>query len=302
MLILQYLSLQYDRFVNLSACITCSHVLTFSIPRRLSFPANVEVMDPTDDEHGRLSSRIDSFRDISSLGYRYYDAEVISAPASSNIDGRESIVSLPTQFIGDNPEVEHSTSGRWRGLVLGNPGDSHQTLVRADTDTSPNCLEKPISTRNGHGGRFSGSINDAPMGAVPDVESWDGVDISLLSAAAPIDGATAPHIESVPSRGGEDKAWRQEQELAGHLTGGLGAGFKAPAIQIRGADLPSPTSPVIQRMPVRALSFSRRKGSVNITKTRKLLGQDQANMTGRAVQVITEEPEADDNIEPTTPL
>ncbi|PSR84170.1 hypothetical protein BD289DRAFT_353577, partial [Coniella lustricola] len=84
------------------------------------------------------------------------------------------------------------------------------------------------------------------------------------------------------------KKW-QQQEQAGVLTGGLGAGFEAPRIQIRETDLESPSSPFAQRAPSRGFSFARRKLSVNRSATRRALAQSEANRSGQAVQIIVEE-------------
>lgn len=251
----------------------------------------------------RFSSRIESFRDISSLDYRYYENETISPPTSPNTRGRESMVSPPTQFTGGSPEIDHSTSGRWPRPFARNAEVRYQAVEGAGTDASSSDLGRTTCARNTHGGRHTALVNHAPIDVIAEEDGRESIDIALLPAAAPIDGAGVRDIASSPGpRGEEDKAWRQEQELAGHLTGGLGAGFKAPAIQIREADLSSPPSPVMQRMPSRALSFSGRKKSLNRNKTRKVLGQDQANKTGQAVQVIIEEPEADSVLNSTNPL
>ncbi|KAJ4395974.1 hypothetical protein N0V93_000190 [Gnomoniopsis smithogilvyi] len=260
-------------------------------------------MDLGNDNRGKFSSRIESFRDISSLDYGYYDDEAISAPTSPISRGRESMVSPPTQFTGGSPKLEHSASGQWQRPFSSDIGDAYQTGSGAGVNTSAIRLGSSTTTRKAYSGRYNSLISNASFGANAEVDGQESADIALLPAANPIDGNAESNIASSPGpREEEDKAWRQEQELAGHLTGGLGAGFKAPAIRIREADLPSPTSPVLQRMPSRALSFSRRKMPLNRTKTRKMLGQDQANRTGQAVQVIVEEPEADDVAEPTTPL
>lgn len=233
-------------------------------------------MDPIDGAPGkksshppqlkRFSSRIASFHDISSLDYGYYDDEAISPPTSPNAQQR------PQPFSRDS-------------------GDDYQPVAGAGINTLSRGLGRMAITRN------------APIAVIPEEDRRESVDIALLAAAAPIDGVDGSDMAASPGSPAEgDKAWRQEQELAGHLTGGLGAGFKAPVIQIREADLSSPTSPVMQRMPSRAMSFSRRKMSLNRTKTRRALGQDQADRNGQAVSIIIEDPEADEDLEPVTPL
>lgn len=260
-------------------------------------------MDPVDGKEWKPSSRIESFRDISSLGYGYYDDETISAPTSPHARRRESLVSPPTQHVGGSPEIVSSTPRQRTESPSRDIGDHSQRLGREVVPISSRGLGISSSTQKAQEGQNDDSTSHAPVDSHDEMDDRHSVDIALLHAMAPIDGASEPNLtSSALSRVEEDKAWRQEQELAGHLTGGLGAGFKAPAIQIREADLPSPTSPISQRMPSRALSFSRRKTPLNRNKTRKLLGQEQADRTGQAVQVIIEEPGADDVIEPTTPL
>lgn len=262
-------------------------------------------MGPAGDGREEFSSRIESFRDISSLGYGYYDDEATSTPTSPIPRGRESRVSPSSHCAGGSPEIEYAVSNQPRRSFSSDIGDGGQTAGGTGANTSAANLGSSPTTRSAHGGRYNSlsSTAHAPVGVSAEVDGRDSVDIALLPAAAPIDGGPEANIASGRgSRVEEDKAWRQEQELAGHLTGGLGAGFQAPKIRIREADLPSPTSPVLQRMPSRALSFSRRRIPLNRTKTREMLGQDQANKTGQAVQVIIEEPDADDDIEPLTPL
>lgn len=260
-------------------------------------------MAPVDDRLEKFSSRIESFRDISSLAYGYYDDEVVSTPTSPLSRSQEPAASPPAHFTGGNPEMKPSDSGRGHRSFPSVTGDAQQTDGGADVSIPTKSLEMSSTMPIAHGGRYSNLISNATFGTTPEMDRRESVDIALLPAAAPIGGSTELNMASSPgSREEEDKAWRQEQELAGHLTGGLGAGFKAPTIRIHEADLPSPTSPILQRMPSRALSLSRRKMPLNRIKTRKILGQDQANRTGQAVQVIVEEADADDNVEPITPL
>ncbi|CAN8106421.1 unnamed protein product [Discula destructiva] len=264
-------------------------------------------MAPTDDAQApdsslvpsqhqyTFSARIDSFRDISSLGYGYYDSETASPPASPDAGGRGSMVSAPKQVSDATPEIDQSASGRWsRGPLSTTTGGAYQPVIGGDDDAFSS-----ESNGNAYGERHS-SDSHASLDTVPH-EGGHSVDIALLAAAEPTDGADEPNAtsRSGPS-GDEDKAWRQEQEIAGHLTGGLGTGFKDLVIRIREADLPSPTSPVMQRMP--SMSFGRRGKSLGRSKTRKILGQSEANRTGQPVQVIIEDPETNALDKPVTPL
>lgn len=229
----------------------------------------------------RLSSRIESFRDISRLDFSNYDDEGVSPPQSPTVKGRESLVSLQSQPSGNPPETNRSGSRRWTRPF----------------STSRRRRYEPVANSG------SGSVT-APVEAIP--EGRESVDIALLSAAAPISGneevdlyrsismrpqERPPNSTSplTPSEGlkkvdEQMKVW-QEQEQAGHLTGGLGAGFR-PATTIKEEELLSPASPVMKR----TMSFSIR--NLSRSATVKVLGQSEADRTGQPVQVIIEEPEA----------
>jgi hypothetical protein len=108
-----------------------------------------------------------------------------------------------------------------------------------------------------------------------------GVDISnFLGPESPHDAATVLKYRQLESHG--------------HLTGGLGSGFK-PDITIRSEDLLAATSPTSPLETSRGLSrgLSRRisnKGSVlGRQLTRHNLGQREANKTGKIIEVLVED-------------
>lgn len=259
-----------------------------------------------------FSARIESFRDIGTLGYGYYDDELVSPPGSPPLRGRESMLSAPTQSVSSTPEIGRSTSGRWTRPFSTSTGGGYQPVTGIGAGTPPvsGGLSRAANIRNSYAGQSSDASSHVPAEDTP--EERESVDIALLPAAAPIGGAgeeecSAPPSPSSPRRApcqedNEETKRRQEQEQSGQLTGGLGAGFRTPAIQIREADLSSPVSPIMQRMPSTAMPFSQRKLSLNRSATRKALGQNEANRTGQAVQVIVEEPEADTHKEAINPL
>jgi hypothetical protein len=115
--------------------------------------------------------------------------------------------------------------------------------------------------------------------------------MSLLSAAAPIDGATEPTSPALAfdlSAGMLPQAEDlQGQEARGTLTGGIGQGW-VPEARVRHDELLS--SPVVERSLSR--SFSRRLGSRHLTRARALrdMGQDEANRRGEVIEVVMEEP------------
>ncbi|OLN85946.1 hypothetical protein CCHL11_05457 [Colletotrichum chlorophyti] len=131
-------------------------------------------------------------------------------------------------------------------------------------------------------------------------------DLSLLSSAAPV--GQSSRYESVLDdepvfdvtatlgpMGFQDDAFLkslQAQEASGHLTGGLGAGFK-PETTIKSDDLlASPPQP--KRSLTR--SFSRRQ-KLTRTATIKGLGQDEANKRGEVIEVVIEDPTEPDHVD-----
>ncbi|KAL6906957.1 hypothetical protein GGI43DRAFT_247477 [Trichoderma evansii] len=80
----------------------------------------------------------------------------------------------------------------------------------------------------------------------------------------------------------------QEEESKGHLTGGIGQGFRAGS-QMRSEELLS--SPVSEK-PGFGRSFSLRNASkrLNRSETLRHMGQDEANRRGEVIEVIMEEP------------
>lgn len=263
-------------------------------------------------ESQRLSSRIDSFHDISDFDYSHYNDESVSPLASPTLRGRDSLVSLPTHSAGSTPDLGRSTSGRWPRPFTSNGGGVYQSVTVAGDQASSTGLGRVKKVPNAYGGMRYASAGVriySPADTIP--EDRESIDIALLPAAAPIDGSddsknaspmrmrpyqgssllASSAIKPNPREVDEETKWRQERELVGRLTGGLGAGFNAPAIQIREKDLSSPTATRLQRMASRAMSFSRGRLSLNRSATRKVLGQNEANRTGQAVQVIVEEPD-----------
>ncbi|TDZ26529.1 hypothetical protein Cob_v000318 [Colletotrichum orbiculare MAFF 240422] len=131
--------------------------------------------------------------------------------------------------------------------------------------------------------------------AVPDEEH----DLSLLRSVAPIGESSehdSAHKEAEPvfdvtatlgPMGFQDEGFikkLQEQEASGHLTGGLGAGFK-PDSTIKGEDLFT-SPPPLKRSLTR--SFSRHP-KLSRAATLKGLGQDAANKRGEVIEVIIED-------------
>lgn len=212
----------------------------------------------------QFSCRIESFREITDLdfgGYYHDGAPRLASPCPPSypmLHGQEHLSELLTQHDGSNSHFTQSNSRRVS--KFGGSG-GYQAVDRAE--------------------------------ATP--EGRESIDIALLPAADPIDGAGNTYLK-VPQTGPgpevEVLEW-QEQEKAGHLSGGLGVGFK-PGTTIRETDLLSHDSRGVNRAPSRTISSTRRKTSLNRSATRKALGQNEADKTGKPVQVIIEDPESDE--------
>lgn len=240
-----------------------------------------------------FSSRIETRRDITDLdfGGYHYDGYVRPAspnpPSSPTLGGRESLVSLPTQQAGSTPHLNRSGSRRWS-----TPFENHvYQAVGGGGSTNPSAtiVARPASIQSTKGGRFSG-VNHTTFETIP--EGKESIEIAILPAAALIDGYGPndhpPQMKTSP----EVLEW-QEQEKAGQLSGGLGVGFK-PGTTMRERDLLSSDDQEHNRSPLRSLSLTRRNTSLNRSATRKTLGQNEADMTGKAVRVIIEDAESDE--------
>lgn len=241
-----------------------------------------------------LSSRIETFRDISTLHFSHYDDEDVSPLQSPTLKGRESLVSLQDQSSDRTPEPSRSGSGRWtRAFSTSSRRRYHPAAESAEGSRSAHVTTRRAGSgqqKQAHGARHSGPVDTLIVEAID--EGRESVGMALLSAAAPISGTEEAnaHPSMILRPGwvskpvdGQIKIW-QEQEQAGQLTGGLGAGFR-PASTIKEEELLSPTSPAMKR----TMSFSLRK--LSRSATAKALGQSEADRTGQPVQVIIEEPE-----------
>lgn len=241
----------------------------------------------------QFSCRIESFRDIADLdfGGYYYDGSSTHAspcpPSYPTFRGQESLAELPAPHDGSISQISRSGSRRLSKL---RGSDTYQAVDGIGSETPPaSAVSRASSTQSRKSGRYSGVIHTA-VDVIP--EDRESIDIALLSAADPIDGAVKP-AQDVPQTEPviEALGW-QTQEKAGQLSGGLGVGFK-PETTIREIDLLSHDSRGSNRAP-RPVSFSRRKTLLTRSATRKALGQNEADKTGKAVQVIIEDRESDE--------
>ncbi|ROV87044.1 hypothetical protein VMCG_10857 [Cytospora schulzeri] len=242
----------------------------------------------------QFSCRIESFRDIAELdfGGYYYDGSPSPAspypPSYPTLRGQEPLAELPAQPDGSTSHLSRSLSRR---LSKHRGNDGYQAVDGAGSATSPaSIVGRTSSTRTTKSGRYSG-VSHTAVEVI--LEARESIDIVLLPAANPIDRAEkplpdVPQTETVPGL----LEW-QEQEKAGRLSGGLGVGFK-PGTKIREADLLSHDSRGVARVSSRPISFTRRKTLLTRSATRKALGQNEADKTGKAVQVIIEDPESNE--------
>lgn len=224
----------------------------------------------------RFSSRIESFSDIADLefgGYFYDGASIPTGPSptsSPSLRGRESLVSLSTH-------QSRLHDGRWSESAEGN---IYQHIGGPS-------LERWPSTRRAHAAEDTAMAYDVP-------ENRESMDIALIPAAATIDG-TRPSVSTPTYTDFEMSIWK-EQEKAGKLSNGLGAGLR-PERTIRETDLLlSDTQNATHRLSP-TISLSRRKTPLGRSATRKALGQGAADRAGQAVQVIIEDSDSDDQEE-----
>lgn len=221
----------------------------------------------------RFSSRIESFSDIADLefgGYFYDRASVPTGPSptsSPSLRGRESLVSLSTH-------QSRLHDGRWSESAEGN---IYQQIGGPS-------LERWASTREAHAAEENAIAHHIP-------EDRESMDIALIPAAVAIDG-TRPS-ESTPTYTDFEMSIWKEQEKAGKLSNGLGAGLR-PERTIRETDLLLSDSQNATHRLSPTISLSRRKAPLGRTATRKALGQGAADRAGQAVGVIIEDSDSDD--------
>lgn len=249
-----------------------------------------------------MSGRIESFADVSAFEYFHYDDNYVSPLHSPALKGRESLVSMMEPPLSSLQESSRSGASRWNGTSL----ISHRGSFNPAAD----------SKRKSRAARMSSGWHSGPgdVATVMEVDQErENFDIALLSAAAPISGSATAQDNSSNSTSPPERPqnspllmkpgmiakvvdeqatkW-QEQEQAGQLTGGLGAGFQ-PATTIKEEELLSPTSPAMKRR----MTFSLR--GLSRSATVKVLGQSEADRTGQPIQVILEELEASDRMDAT---
>ncbi|WYZ41651.1 hypothetical protein EsH8_V_000546 [Colletotrichum jinshuiense] len=236
-----------------------------------------------------LAHRISNLTEVGD--FDHYPPDV----PSGSLRGRDSLVSLesysnhtaPSLYESDELNRRPSTTSSWSAPFSYTGAAGYESL--SPTSAAPSRMTSKASRKVGRAPSRRGQET------IPEEEHG----LSLLRSAAPI--GQSSHYNTVPDDepvfdvtaslgpvGFQDEAFLkrlQEQEASGHLTGGLGAGFK-PDTTIKGEELLS-SPPAPKRSLTR--SFTRRQ-KLSRTATIKDLGQDEANKRGEVIEVIIEDP------------
>ncbi|KAI1085279.1 hypothetical protein F5B20DRAFT_137866 [Whalleya microplaca] len=204
----------------------------------------------------------------------------------NGIRGRESLVSLQSSYH-ESPPLESAAGSSWSVPFIGSSSGRYQPI-------SP-----PIRSASGarHFKSFRARARDP-------IHEDDGIDMSLLGAAAP-PGQSAPYVPASmnePRRpefevtsysgpiGVQDPGFGKsssEYEARSKVTGGLGEAL-SPNVTIREEELWA-SSPSLKRSFTRTFSMRRTPSSYQRADV-KFLGQDEANRRGEVIEVIMEEP------------
>lgn len=257
-------------------------------------------------------SRISIVSDITD--YNWYSDDYQSPTAGR----RASLVSLQSSEGETQRESEdvvsplRNGSPGWSSFSSGNMNSGYETVPASGS--APKPARKPS-----RGFSFSAALK-RPHETIPEEE--DGIDmghISLIQHAEPIGGVeddadmgdqraasppeSGPPVDySVtlgPSTVQDEEFMKrlQEHEAQGKLTGGIGLGIQTEATLNESQLLA--TSPVADRAPrtpiSRSFSLARNKPDLGRAATLKRIGQDEANKSGKVIEVIIEE-------EPPTPI
>ncbi|KAI5859708.1 hypothetical protein GGS23DRAFT_266900 [Durotheca rogersii] len=238
--------------------------------------------------------------------------------SSARVRGRESLVSLQSSYGSprvDGPPGEdlYGSAPTWSAPFVGSAGTTRYQPL------SPPNRSTPTSR---HLRSFRSRAHDT-------IHEDESIDMSLLSAAAPLSRSYAPHFPPAPNpaiptatatagpptapplydpapaidltsfagpMGAQDDPEflraLQAQEASGKLTGGLGAGMGVPQATIRGQQLPPAAATgttALKRTFTR--TFSSRQSPRAELRER---GQNEANRRGEVIEVILEDDDEDE--------
>jgi len=237
-------------------------------------------------------SRISTVSDITD--FETYPDNFTASPAA--LHGRPSLVSLQSND-GDYPRSKslddgHAYSGASSGWTTftGYPGSGGYEPVRPAGEASP-----PRKQSRGFGHSLSLHKHHETIH-----EEEDGIDLGLLSSAAPMGQDPLPSVDKDfsafdlssalgPSTTADDAFLKrlQEQEAQGKLTLGLGLGIQSDTVLTESALLA--TSPLPEKAPwSQAFGPVGGKGPTR-RDTVKQVAQSEANKHGKVIEVIIEE-------------
>ncbi|KAF6802528.1 DUF3433 domain protein [Colletotrichum sojae] len=241
--------------------------------------------------HPPLNHRVSNLTEVNDWEAYQHDG------APNSLRGKESLVSLqsnsqhatPSPHAPEEPQRRFSRTSSWSASFAYTGASGYDSVPATGEPSLSRTYSKAV-----HNFRRQSLLRSQH------VETQEEHDLSLLRSAAPIGGDLSQQESDANNEpifdvtatlgpmGFQDEAFLkklQEQEASGHLTGGLGTGFK-PDTTLKGEDLLTSPPP-----PKRSLtrSFSRRQ-KLSRTATIKAFGQDEANKRGEVIEVIMEEP------------
>ncbi|KAF4125733.1 Protein of unknown function (DUF3433) [Geosmithia morbida] len=265
----------------------------------------------SDHQRQRLNHQASNVSALTIVTASLYDGP---AEQQSRLHARESLVSLDSRltYAGNDDDGNYTRQGVPSSWTVSFPYPGAPTTcsrVPPSPGVGDGKRSLPARALSRVGRRASSrrhSLRHRPTQEAIDEEEYD---LSLLASAEPVDGAYETireqdeHDDQVPSTptvfdvgnalgpmGAQDneflrKLW--EQESSGHLTGGIGQGFRAES-RLRDADiLSSPTA--VQRSLSR--SFSRHLSAGDRVGRRQVIssiGQEEANRRGEVIEVMHE--------------
>lgn len=220
--------------------------------------------------------------------------------------GRESLVSIQSSYDAPNPlpqpdpyrsQTTYTPATSW----IGGPQSRGYEPVSAVTPSdSPLSHSTSRGSRRGrrsrHGSSFPGQHETIPE---------EEYDMAILPAAAPmgkqdqtyqplpihddIDVGFDPTSTLGPVTVQDDsfvkRLQRQEEEAKGHLTGGLGTGWKTEGRLLGSELLRSPSR--LQRSITRRFTHRQPRGRAEVLRD---MGQEEANRRGKVIEVVMDEP------------
>ncbi|KAM0511495.1 hypothetical protein ACHAPE_009850 [Trichoderma viride] len=220
---------------------------------------------------------------------------------NSEYDGRGSVVSSPNTLGAHGPQT-YSPVSPWTGSFSYSGASAGYAPVPGQTSQPARALSR---------GSRRPSYSAVQQTVPESIREEEPYDLSLLTSAAAmgISGSASrgryaaineeDYLDAVPAfdftatlgpLGAHDDEFirkLQEEESRGHLTGGIGQGFRANSQVRSGELLSSPDS----AQPGFGRSFSMRNANKRLDRKETLrhMGQDEANRRGEVIEVIMEE-------------